>query len=47
MAMGTVVADRISLARGWMEEPVVSEIEQLLWRIIHKVEVWNLEWCMM
>lgn len=35
VAMGTVVANRISLSRGWMEEELVRRIEKVLWRIIH------------
>lgn len=35
VAMGTVVANRISLSRGWMKEEIVCRIENVLWRIIH------------
>jgi 3-dehydroquinate synthase len=35
VAMGTVVADRISLSRGWLSEDKVVRIENLLWKIIH------------
>lgn len=34
VAMGTIVADRISLARGWMDEKTVQRIENLLYQII-------------
>lgn len=34
VAMGTIVANQISLARGWMDEPIVRRIENLLYRII-------------
>lgn len=35
VAMGTVVANRISLSRGWVAEETVIRIENLLYRIIH------------
>ncbi len=35
VAMGTVVANRISLSRGWLKESTVSRIEKVLWRIIN------------
>lgn len=34
VAMGTIVANRISLARGWMDEETVQRIEKLLYQII-------------
>lgn len=34
VAMGTIVADRISLSRGWMDEVTAQRIESLLYRII-------------
>lgn len=41
VAMGTIVANRISLARGWLSEDKVVRIESLLWKIIH-VDVSNM-----
>lgn len=35
VAMGTVVANRISESRGWLEEPLVRRMEEVLWKIIH------------
>lgn len=35
VAMGTIVANRISLERSWLEEEVVLRVEELLWKIIH------------
>lgn len=35
VAMGTIVANRISLSRGWVTEETVSRIENLLYQIIH------------
>ena len=35
VAMGTIVANRISLARGWLEENKVVRVENVLWKIIH------------
>ena len=35
VAMGTIVANRISLSRGWMTEQVVTRIENVLYQIIH------------
>jgi 3-dehydroquinate synthetase len=32
--MGTIAADRVSLARGWMSEEKVSRIEKILFPII-------------
>ena len=34
VAMGTIAADRVSLARGWMSEEKVSRIEKILFPII-------------
>ena len=34
VAMGTIVANRISLARGWVDEKTVQRIENLLYQII-------------
>lgn len=35
VAMGTIVADRISYMRGWLAESTVSRIEKILLQIIH------------
>lgn len=35
VAMGTIVANRISLARGWLPQDTVLRMEKLLYRIIH------------
>lgn len=35
VAMGTIVANRISLGRGWLAESLVLRIEYVLWKIIH------------
>lgn len=35
VAMGTIVANRISLSRGWLTEDKVLRVEQVLWKIIH------------
>ena len=35
VAMGTIVANRISLSRGWLTEDKVFRVEQILWKIIH------------
>lgn len=35
VAMGTIVANRISLARGWVNEDLVQRVENVLWKIIH------------
>lgn len=35
VAMGTVVANRISLERGWLSEERVLRVEEVLWKIIH------------
>lgn len=35
VAMGTIVANRISLRRGWLSESQVLRVEQILWKIIH------------
>ncbi len=35
VAMGTIVANRISLSRGWLTEDKVLRVEQILWKIIH------------
>lgn len=35
VAMGTVIANRISLERGWLQEKVVLRVEEVLWKIIH------------
>ena len=35
VAMGTVVANRISLSRDWLSEETVLRIENILWQIIH------------
>ena len=35
VAIGTIVANRISLARGWIRQGVAERIEQLLRQIIH------------
>lgn len=34
VAMGTIVADRVSVSRGWMEEETALRIENLLYQII-------------
>ena len=35
VAMGTIVADHISLRRGWLDEKLVKRIEDILKKIIH------------
>lgn len=35
VAMGTIVANRISLVRGWLAQDAVLRMEKLLYRIIH------------
>lgn len=35
VAMGTIVANRISLERGWLTEDKVLRVEAVLWKIIH------------
>jgi len=35
VAMGTIVANRISLSRGWLSEDKVLRVENILWKIIH------------
>ena len=35
VAMGTIVANRISLSRGWLAEQTVLRIEEVLYKIIH------------
>lgn len=35
VAMGTIVANRISLSRGWLDEEKVLRVENVLWKIIH------------
>lgn len=35
VAMGMIVANRISLKRGWLKEETVLRIEKILWKIIH------------
>lgn len=35
VAMGTIVANRISLGRGWLTEGQVTRVENVLWKIIH------------
>lgn len=35
VAMGTIVANRISLSRGWLTEDKVLRVERILWKIIH------------
>lgn len=35
VAMGTIVANRISLERGWLTEDKVLRVEYILWKIIH------------
>lgn len=35
VAMGTVVANRISLSRGWLEKDKAERVENILWKIIH------------
>lgn len=35
VAMGTIVANRISLSRGWLDEEKVIRVENVLWKIIH------------
>lgn len=35
VAMGTIVANRISLERGWLTEDKVLRVEDILWKIIH------------
>lgn len=34
VAMGTIVANRISLSRGWLTEDKVQRVENILWKII-------------
>lgn len=34
VAMGTIVANRISLGRGWQPESQVTRVEDVLWKII-------------
>ena len=35
VAMGTIVANRISVSRGWMTELIAQRIENVLYQIIH------------
>lgn len=35
VAMGTIVANRISLSRGWLDKDKVLRVESVLWKIIH------------
>ena len=35
VAMGTIVANRISVSRGWMTEQTAQRIENVLYQIIH------------
>lgn len=35
VAMGTIVANRISLERGWLTEDKVLRVEEVLWKIIN------------
>lgn len=35
VAMGTIVANHISLSRGWLTQERVDRIENVLWKIIH------------
>ena len=35
VAMGMIVANRISLMRGWLKESIVNRIENVIWKIIH------------
>lgn len=35
VAMGTIVANRISLGRGWLAQELVTRVETILWQIIH------------
>lgn len=35
VAMGTIVANRISLSRGWLTEDKVQRVEDILWKIIN------------
>ncbi len=35
VAMGTIVANRISMARGWLSADQVLRVENVLWKIIH------------
>lgn len=35
VAMGTIVANRISLERGWLTKDKVLRVEDVLWKIIH------------
>lgn len=35
VAMGMIVADRISLERGWLTQNQVTRVENVLWKIIH------------
>ena len=35
VAMGMIVANRISLKRGWLKESIVNRIENVIWKIIH------------
>lgn len=35
VAMGTIVANRISLSRGLLEKQIVLRMEDVLWKIIH------------
>lgn len=44
VAMGTIVANRISLCRGWLTEDKVLRVENVLWKIIHiNLELINID----
>lgn len=45
VAMGMIVADRISLERGWLAQDTVERMEDILFKIIH-VEVSNMRFDM-
>lgn len=45
VAMGTVVANRISLERGWLTLDKVERVENVLWKIIH-IDVAHTKICM-
>ena len=42
VAMGTIVANHISLSRGWLTEDKVKRVENVLWQIIH-IDVENIK----
>lgn len=42
VAMGTIVANRISLSRGWLTEDKVQRVEDILWKIIN-IDITSIE----